>query len=411
MNESVAKRADAGAPDAGPPEAVGIAVKGGTADAGAVGGGICMHDLFDFSEPNPSWMLWVSMASFRETSVENAISATLTNFNLGRQIHAATGIDPGKDAAGVLVTSNDVFDSRSFRVVTSYDSGENSVLARLKKTQGAKPDFKILKTEQGFEISADGAHDWYLVGSGRVLVSNGVPRRRPSSVAPKKVDGGVKAKPSETKPDGGVKAKPSETLLPSPYSKPKPADAGPAAPPKRKLPPGSFPDWPRQIECLSCDETIAKKTEPDPKNPEGLLKLARSFLKPDEEGHWPVALLATRDPRTVGLRSRRAGKPRFQFAAIRAYFTDPIRIEGALHFEGSEEEIAALAGLWLEIAGRTSKDPFFAMAGLSTLLDGLVLKVSGKEITFSLNLTEGKVRAALIFMQLQGESLERHLKQ
>jgi hypothetical protein len=85
-------------------------------------------------------------------------------------------------------------------------------------------------------------------------------------------------------------------------------------------------------------------------------------------------------------------------------------VEGEVVLEGDEAAIAALSLLWRRVARATASDPFFALAGLNHLLDDLTLVPEKDRIRLSVDLTEGKVRAALIFLQLQGEALERQLK-
>ncbi|MCP4606166.1 MAG: hypothetical protein GY847_37580 [Proteobacteria bacterium] len=386
------KHADAGSSKDGRKEDAGSTVSDGGVDAGIGSGGICMHNLFGFVEPDPAWMMWISMASFRETAFQKAIGATLTTFALGRRLSLTTGIDPAKDTEGLLVTAQNIFDPHSFRVVASYDSGEAKLRRKLEGSQEKNQSLSWLQTKQGWEATLQEKLQWHLVGSGRVLVVTHPSRKQETEIEPP---------------------------LSKPTSTPSTRDAGPAAPQKTTLPSGSFSHWPREIGCISRPEFEADRKDvagiPLKEKKQGLVGLARSFLLPDKDGHWPVALFATGDARAVGLgmlSPRRAkGKPIFRYALARAYFADPIRIEGKVVFKGTKNDIAALAEQWRHIAAVTAKDPFFAMIGLNHIFDGLALESVGEQIEFSLKLTEGEIRGALIFLQLQGEALERHLKQ
>jgi hypothetical protein len=98
---------------------------------------------------------------------------------------------------------------------------------------------------------------------------------------------------------------------------------------------------------------------------------------------------------------------RFRYAVARAYFTDPIRIEGRIVFSGRAEEVALVEASWRKMIGAARVDPFLAMAGLRGVFEGLELESQGSEIRFTLPMTESQIQAALLFIQLQGEALER----
>jgi hypothetical protein len=364
---------DAGAPDSGarPIDEIGALAADDQLDGGMPGGGICMHDLFPFSEPNPSWILWISLKSFRETALQDAIGDTLEAYSLGTEICEATGIDPRLDAQGVLVTAENIFDTKSFKVTVSYDSAEGKVRKKLSETKGKKPSSSWRKSESGYTALQKDDFEWHLGGSGRVLA-----------------------------------------VTSASYEKTSPVDAGVASEIQAN-PPVSHPKWPDQIECLSLKKSPKKKPDLTPEGkPDGLLSFAGAFLEPDSGGHWPVALFATRDPRAVGLGPNKKNKPiRFLLAQARFYFTQPVRVQGEVYFSGPESRIVALGAHWQKIAAATSNDPFLAMAGLGRLFDKLSFAVSKNKIEFSLELTDNQVRAALIFLQLQGEVLERHLRQ
>jgi hypothetical protein len=138
-----------------------------------------------------------------------------------------------------------------------------------------------------------------------------------------------------------------------------------------------------------------------------LTELARAHLGPDPEGHWPVAMLATRDPRAVGLGASTDLPVRFRYAVAYAYFSDPVRIEGRVSFHGRTEEVAGMAAMWRRMVRDAGADPFLRIAGLGGVFDGLELEARGSEIRFQLPLTRSQIQAALLFIQLQGEALER----
>jgi hypothetical protein len=393
------------------PEGTGEEVR----DAGD-GTGICMHNLFAFAPTEPSWLLYVSLASFRETAYQAELGRTFSSFDIGRRIAQSTGMDPMKEVEAMLVTAEDIFDWRTFRVVASYDSGEEKLATGLKKSQGSHPDFKWVETEQGYEAAMPGDFRWHLVGSGRVLAVTHEPKRAQGGGAtnPKALpenpfaakDAGVKA------PDAGVKVK------------------------KPSLPRGSFPDWPRQVECLvektddtddeekrkeerpaKSDGQKAKRSTPENKkisknsdNKSDLIQKSESFLTPDAEGHWPVALLLTQDPRAVGLGLREGRALGFDYALVRGYFTEPVRVEGTLQFKGNPKRVAALATAWRSMAKQAAGDPFLALAGVSHLLRDIQISSEGQQITFRIEMKQNQVISTLLFLQLQGKVLEGYLK-
>ncbi|MDJ0762979.1 MAG: hypothetical protein QNJ97_08330 [Myxococcota bacterium] len=342
--------------------------EGASRDGGA--GGICMPDLFPFLAPDPSWLLWVSVGSFRETSLQRSIAATLSHYTQGQILRTATGFDPEQDIMGLLVAAKSVFNEASYRIVMGYDAGQAALREHLTRALAPNPAFQWTRTKQGWEGGTQAGPIVHLVGAGEVLVVDGpMGMVSPGTGTAATVEGG-----------GGA----------------------PVAP-ETAVPPGAFPLWPLQPTCLS------RLKKPVPGSSQ-LVRAARSFLAPDAKGHWPVALLATSDPRAIGLRKGSKSAPGFEIAFIRAYFSDPIRLEGDVRFSGDPATVAALASTWQRIAARTAKDPLFALAGLHRLFDALHIVPQGTTIRFTLTLTEGQVRAGLLFLQLQGEILERHLK-
>jgi hypothetical protein len=389
-------------PDAGP--ALASTADGGTGaspdpDAGTgEGSGICMHDLFPFCEEDTRWLLWLSMASFRGTVYQRDLGRTLRSFDLYEKMAGATGMTPEDEVEGLLVTARDAFDWRTFRVVATYDSGEEQLRSRLIANRGAVSGFAVTRTESGFEAAVPGAFRWHMVGSGRVLAvtheeptPGGMPERDPTAAPPPPPN------PYVDPPDAGDPQAPK-----SPTGDGGPAVADSGAPLPVALPPPSFPEWPRQVTCMTrIDPPLSG--EPD----QTLARLARSSLGPDDEGHWPVALLATRDPRALGLHGATGLPARFRFAVARAYFSDPVRIEGRIVFGGRGEEVAQIEVVWRQMIRAARSDPFLAMAGLRGVFEGLELRSEGNEIHFTLTLSESQIQAALLFIQLQGAALEQ----
>jgi hypothetical protein len=345
---------------------------GSDSGVGEEGGGICMHNLFAYSEPNPSWILWLSMASFRNTVFENDIGSFLSAYKFSRRIMSDTGLE-STAVEGLLVSTDNVFDWRSFRVVASYDSGEETLRRELDKNLNQDPALSWLQTTQGWEGTIPGNFRYHLVSSGRVLAVTHAP------ASPAEANG--QEEPSVSVTDGGA-----------------------------PMGPGAFPGWPSQVDCISARQQAQKNnaTKAAELQSEQLLKAARGFLVPDQEGHWPVVLLATRDPRTVGLGFHRK-EIGFRLATVRIYFTDPIRIEGQAFLSAEKEAIELFAEALRQAASAASADPFMALAGLPNLFNNLVLVPKQDRIEFTLTLTENQARAALIFLQLQGAALERRL--
>jgi hypothetical protein len=316
-----------------------------------------MPNLFPFSRVDSSWMLWVSLSSFRDTSLQDAVGSTLSRYAIGKEVVSVTGLNPKQDVEGVLIAARDIFVTSSYRIVIGYDSSESKLRNVLTNSLSDEAPMKWTETSGGW-VGEKGDSAWHLVGSGRVLVAGHKPMTEEGTPA------------DETK-------------------------------------------WPGQVECVSertmRPESVSPLASAAP-NEKRLAKLATSFIAPDATGRWPVAVLATSDPRSLGLGRGRGKEVQFKHAMIRAFFSAPIRIEGEVLFSGSKTKIAALAGNWRRIAASVSKDPFFAIAGLSSLFDKLTVNAVDNKIVFSLTLTEGQARAALLFLQLQGEVLERHLK-
>jgi hypothetical protein len=340
-------------------------------------GGICMHNLFAYSEPNPSWILWLSMASFRNTVFENDIARFLSAYKFSRRIISDTRLE-STDIEGLFVSTDNVFDWQSYRIVVSYDSGEEKLRRELDKHRDKTPALSWLQTAQGWEGTIPGGFRYHLVSSGRVLAVTHAP------ASPTEANGQQEHPVSIS--DGGAQK-------------------------NEPLGPGSFPGWPSQVDCLSAREQAVKNAarKASEKETEELIKSARGFLVPDQEGHWPVVLLATRDPRTVGIGLHRK-ELGFQLATVRIYFTDPIRIEGQALLSAEKEQIELFAKALRQAASATNTDPFMALAGLSNIFTNLVLVPKQDRIEFTLTLSENQTRAALIFLQLQGAALERRLE-
>lgn len=398
------------APEPAPEPAPTPAVDGaGPPDAGTgEGTGICMHNLFEYAPDEPTWLLYVVLSGFRGTAYEKELSRTFLSFDIGRRIKSDTGMDPATDVEALLVTSEDIFDWRTFRVIATYDSGEEKLAAQLKKSQAGNPDFEWIETKQGYEGAEPGHFRWHLVGSGRVLAVTHEPKRpqspvgptTPSTPAPVPVPA---SQPAGSRPDAGVAV-----------------DAG-VPPVKAPKADGMFPDWPRQVACLTPPENEEggagepkkpKKpnTPPKPPDEETLLHDAMAKMAPDADGHWPVALLSTKDPRAIGLGTRAAEQVGFEHAILRGYFTDPVRIEGVIRFSGDPSRLAALAGAWQRQAQAAGNDPFLALAGVAAILRDLKISAEGDQIRIRLELRENQVLSTLLFLQLQGKVLERQLQ-
>jgi hypothetical protein len=363
-------------------------------DAGT-GSGICLHNLFEFSSPDPAWLLYVSMGAFRETVYQKELGGTFASFEIGRRLEEMTGMAPADDVEALFVSAKDIFDWRTFQLAATYDGGEEKLAGEMKKRQGDTP-LEWRSTDQGLEASRPGEFRFHLVGSGRVLAITHEPKSAAPEPAatPKAI---VDKRGEASRRDGGPPDEPNQNKM----------DAGvPKAP---ELQRATFPSWPRQVTCLTELQKGDKKKQKR-EEPTGLIESARAHLAPDEEGHWPVALLATTDPRAVGLGSRLGQRLGFQLAVVRGYFTDPVRIEGVLTFKSDPARIEALANEWRQEAKRLSRDPFLALAGVSHLLENIEVRSEGTEISLILKMKEREVLSTLLFLQLQGKALERQLR-
>lgn len=397
-------------PGPSPKKDAGVPKSAARADAGVSGdkraaredtgkdGGICFHNLFPFNQKKSRWLLWLSMASLRETSLHKHLAATLQSFTLGRNLADSSGINPSKDVEGLLVGARDILDPDSFRVVMSYDSGEGALRRNLEKKHGKNPSFAWAETASGYEAWIPKSHRWHMVGSGHVLVITS-PSEKHATLTPTGTGASASSLAANAVPE-------------NPFSSDSKADAGPASSgPKQK---GSFPNWPRQLTCLSATQRkkLKKGADPAEKPTIGdLEKTAKNYLGPDSTGRWPVALLTTSDPRAIGLGGPGMGQGiTLELVRIRGFLSKPIRIEGEIFLRGEPKKIEALAAMWKQMAVRSGRDPFLAMAGLSRVFDKLHLTAAEDRIVFSIELTESQIRAALIFLQLQGENLDRYLK-
>jgi hypothetical protein len=391
---------DAGAADAGPEQALAAADLPGDAGPGD-GGGICLHDLFRFGEGRPSWLLWLSLASFRGTEYQESLAATLGAFGMYREMAGATGMDPGSEVEGLLVTAEDPFDWGSFRVVASYDSGEERLKSRLLSRRGRAPGFSMHRTDQGYLAEVPGEYRWRLMGSGRVLAVESAPPA-PVTAGPFPQAPRAPPPPALPPPDNPYAA-PSPLADAGPLSLPDAGSAPPPAPPAAEPAPSRrFPD---QVTCLT-----APAQGPLFAPAADLTDLGLSHLRPDDGGHWPVALLATSDARALGLGFGRDPGLVFRFALVKGIFSDPVRIEGAIYIEAVPEALGALARKWREAARQARGDPLLGMVGLGGVFDGLRIEVAENRIEFALPLTSGQVQAALLFIQLQGEAIERRIE-
>jgi hypothetical protein len=355
------KHAEPTAPDAGVAAAdrdggpTGIAALEG--DAGPGEGGICLHDLFPFAPDDPSWIAWVSMASFRGTEFQSGFSRLLSSFTMYREMAGASGLDPGEDVEGFLVTADPFDDPRSYSVIATYDSGQRSVVRALTESAKDRAGFTMTETTAGTEASVPGAYRWHLVGNGRVLA--------------------VTSEPPAAAPDAGT--------------------AAPAAP--------GHPEWPRDVTCMV--EAAPKKGKPNAPVPFG--RLVRGLIGPDPGGHWPATIIATRDPRAIGLSRAEALPAGFRWAYAAVYFSEPMRLDGAVQLDGTAEQVAAVAAEWRAMISRAAADPFLALAGLDGVLDGLVIEQDGTRVRFSLPLTGRQIQAALIMLEMQADGVDRQI--
>ena len=325
-------------------------------DAGVGTGGICLHDLFPFAPADPSWLAWVSMSSFRGTEFERGFSTLLSSFTMYRRMTAGTGLDPGKDVEGFLVTANPFDDASSYRVVATYASGQQALVGALGDSMKGEPGFSLAETKDGYAAAVPGRYRWDLVGSGRVLV-----------VTP------------EAAP---------------------PADAA-GLPPAAK--PKGHPEWPKDVTCLTAVQ--APKFKPGSTFP--LALLVRSLIGPDARGHWPALVIATHDPRALGLPRNNSMPAKFVWAFAEVRFSEPMRAEGFVEMAGTKEQVEAVAAQWRATIAAAGADPLLALAGLSGVVDKMKIETNEHRIEFSLPLTSRQIQAALIMLEMQAGSVDQ----
>jgi hypothetical protein len=281
-----------------------------------------------------------------------------------REMAGASGLDPGKDVEGFLVTADPFDDPRSYRVIATYDSGQQAVIRALTESAHGAAAFSMTETTAGYEASVPGAYRWHLAGGGRVLVVTAEPADAPAAAAPR--------------PDAGA--------------------AEPAAP--------SHPEWPPEVSCMAqiAPQKKGKKNAELPFGP-----LVRALVGPDAAGHWPSMIIATRDPRAIGLSRAEALPAGFRWAYAAVHFSEPLRVEGAVQLDGTTEQVAAVAAGWREMLARVAADPFLALAGLDGILDDLAIEPDGSRIHFTLPLKGRQIQAALIMLQMQAEGVDRQI--
>ncbi|MCU0664275.1 MAG: hypothetical protein MUC50_18345 [Myxococcota bacterium] len=343
------------------------------------GEALCLHDLFAYSESKPTWALWLSLFSLRGTVFEQEVSRALRSFELTRELAAATGLDPGSDIEGLLVASSNVFDWRTYEVMATYDTGEERLRAHLTRTLGTKPGAVMVSTPSGWEINVPGEQRYHLLGSGRVLLSAySEPRQAPTA--------------------------------PSTDSRVETAEA-------RHRSHGDNPAWPKQVHCLKPSRGHAD-SEPaaaallsfDPAA--ARVKLLGSALRPllyaNKEGRAPVMAMATTDPRALGLgRGSLRGGLKVSGAVLRAYFGQNVQLQAFVSVEGDPAGIAAIVESWKLLIRASAQDTFLRMTGLSAVLPRIEVTAVDRGVTLSVTLSTGEVRAALVFMQMQGKVLGR----
>jgi hypothetical protein len=367
--EAAAKRepsgADAGVAAAEVADAGPRAVAEAEADAGAGEGGICLHDLFPYAPVDPSWLAWVSMSSFRGTELESGFSRLLSAFTLYRETAGATGLDPGKDVEGFLVTADPFDDASSYRVIATYDSGQEALLGALRKSSQGAAGFSLAEAADGYEAVVPGAYRWSLVGSGRVLVATPEPA--------------LSAVSTGTAPA---------------------TDAGPIAA-KAK----GHREWPKEVTCLvPAAPTKRKALAALP-----LGAVVRSLIGPDSGGHWPALVIATRDPRALGLPRSAQLQAKFLWAYAEVRFSEPMRVEGTVTLDGTGEQVEAVAAGWRSMLAAAGSDPLLALAGLNGLVGEVKLERDGDRIRFSLPLTSRQIQAALLMLEMQAGAVDRQI--
>lgn len=346
-------------------EGTGTEEGGGGTDS-SQGSALCLHDLFAYAQGEPNWALWLSMASLRGTVFEQEVSRALRAFEHTRKLSNVTGLDPGRDIEGLLVTAQNVLDWRTYEVVATYDTGEERLRSRLMRTLGSHA--VVSETPAGWAINLPGEQRYYLLGSGRVLLAAYSPAEAPS----------------------GMDEASASTH-------------------------GHNPAWPKQVECLAPSRK-SRDTDPSLHSPLSFdagaarVALLRRALRPllyvDSEGRAPVMAMASTDPRAMGLsRGRVQGGIAVRGAVLRAYFGDEVRLEALVTVDTDSTE--PLAASWRARIDASTQDRFLRMTGLSSVLPRVKVRPVKNGVILSATLSPGEVRAALVFLQMQGEILNR----
>lgn len=345
------------------------------------GEAICLHDLFAYATKERRWALWLSLSSLRGTVFEGDVSRALRAFEYTRELEASTGLDPGTDIEGLLVAASDVLDWHTFEIVASYDSGEERLRSRLLRSLGQKPGAVVVNSPAGWEINVPGQQRYHLVGSGRVLY----------------------AAYSEPQLAQAPQALDSESTAP----------AQEGATVARHSSHGDNPAWPKDVECLT--PSGANDTPRSPLALDAaaakvdlLTRALRPLLYANDEGRVPVMAMATTDPRAMGLhRPQLRGNLVVRGAVLRAYFGEQVQLEAFVAVDGDPSRITALAESWKARIAGAAQDAFLKMTGLGRVLPRVEVVSSEKGVRLRLVLSPGEVRAALVFMQMQGKVLDR----
>ncbi len=357
------------------------------------GGGICMHDLFAFTQGEPTWVLYVASAAFRQSIYEKELSNTFNSFELGRRLASLTGMELTRDVESLLVAAQDIFEWRTFQIAAVYDFGEENLAARIKDRQKSN-DLSWSKTDNGLEASIPGQFKWELTAQGRVMSVVHEPEKK-NKLA--ELPENPFAEDSDTSP------REVGTDIGTTQESDSPQNTANTASSKH----------PKQVECLSAlpsqSEKDSKTKVARKKRESALILEAKSLIAPDAKGHWPVAVLTSADPRAVGLGVRMGNRMGFEIAAVRGYFTDPVRLEGYIRFGKDPAAVEALAASWKKEAERFAADPFLAVAGIASLLKSLNVYAKDNTVQFSIEMKPNQVLSTLMFLQLQGKALERQL--
>jgi len=150
------------------------------------------------------------------------------------------------------------------------------------------------------------------------------------------------------------------------------------------------PDWPQKITCMM----------PRPPLEEGAAvpfnTLVRAQIGPAGDGRWPVLVLASRDAGAVGLHRYPRLAAAFRWAVLKGYFSDPVRIDGEVRFDGTPADMAEAGKV---VKSLLAQGGYLRYLGLGALPGKVKYTIEGNSLRFEVPMTEAEVQIGLLLLK------------